>query len=162
MESARTARPLNAAPCRVEGLQIYVIFTEYARTGYALEAASLMAEDLGATLTLLAAQVVPYPLPLEDPPVAPEFSERRLAAMAGRQSPAAEVRLLFCRDRGDTIRKALAPRSLVVIGEAGPWRSREERGLARLLRRDGHEVILLRMSRPVAGWTAAAAQGGRR
>ena len=55
-------------------LQVYVVFTDLEATKAALEAASHLARDLSGWLVLLFAKVVPYPLPLEAPPVASAFT----------------------------------------------------------------------------------------
>lgn len=122
-------------------LDLQVIFTDVARTRITLAAASQYALGLNAQMTILNVQVVPYPLPLDHPPVSVEFTERTLRALASEQTVATAVELYFCRDKNETIRKVLKPESLVVIGGRKWWPAPENR-LARLLRRDGHRVIL--------------------
>ena len=122
-------------------LQVYVIFTELGETRRALRAASHLARDLDGRLVLLAAEAVPYPLPLDKPPVSTEFTERVLSQLVHEQDAEACAVLYFCRDRKETIRRALGPDSLVVLGTRKGWWPSSERMLARLLRRDGHQVI---------------------
>src|SRR6185295_14617160 len=56
-------------------LSIAVIFTSVECTLAALKEAGILATSLGARITLLVPQVVPYPLPLASPPVLLEFNE---------------------------------------------------------------------------------------
>ncbi len=133
-------------PCAPATLNLQVVFTDAARTRAALATAGQFARGLDARITILAAQVVPYPLPLGRPPVPVEFTERTLRSLASEQTvPAAvelAVELYLCRDRNETIRKVLKPDSLVVIGGWKRWWPTAENRLEKLLRRDGHRVIL--------------------
>ncbi|MBZ5607335.1 MAG: universal stress protein [Acidobacteriia bacterium] len=148
-ESIFIAAPVEERDRR---LQLYVIFTDFERTQKALDAAHELARDLEARLVLLAAQVVPYPLPLESPPVSEQFTESIMSRLLREQEAEIEARIYLCRDRDQTIRRALGADSLVVIGTRGRWWPGGERKLARLLRRDGHHVILLdaKRARPAA------------
>jgi hypothetical protein len=123
-------------------LDLHVIFTDLPKTAAALAAARTLARDLGARITLMAAQVVPYPLPLAEPDVPVEFTERVMESLAVDNDAAVEIYL--CRDRNEAIRRVLPPDSLVIFG-ARKWRwwpSWESR-LARLLRQDGRRVLLV-------------------
>ena len=53
------------------------------------------------------------------------------------------MQVYLCRDRNQTIRQALIPNSIVVIGSRKRWWPTREQWLASLLRRDGHQVIVL-------------------
>ena len=77
-----------------------------------------MARGLGARITLMVAQVVPYPLPLAAPDVPVEFTERLLESIAPGDTT---VEIYLCRDRNETIRRALPPDSVVIVG-ARKWR----------------------------------------
>jgi hypothetical protein len=140
----RCDRP--AEPVSSDGgsqLDVYVIFTNMPGTRATLEAASGLARDLGARVTILAAQVVPYPLPLGSPPVPIEFTERTLSKLACQQEVETTVKVYLCRDQRQTIREALKPDSVVVIGGRKRWWPTAERSLAGALKRDGHHVILV-------------------
>src|SRR4051812_46801530 len=63
-------------------LNIAVIFTSVESTLAALRQAGRLAASLGARITLLVPQVVPYPLPLESPPVLLDWNERRFRVIA--------------------------------------------------------------------------------
>jgi hypothetical protein len=124
-------------------LNISVIFTSAESTLAALKRAGTLAGNLGARVMLLVPQVVPYPLPLESPPVLLDWNERRFHAIAKASPVETVVRLYLCRDSLETLMDALNPRSLVVIGSRKQrWRFTRERKLARELRRAGHQVIL--------------------
>jgi hypothetical protein len=123
-------------------LDLHVIFTDLAKTAAALATARTLAQDLGARITLMAAQVVPYPLPLNQPDVPVEFTERVMESLAIDND--ATVEIYLCRDRNEAIRHVLPPDSLVIVG-ARKWRwwpSWESR-LARLLRHDGRRVLVV-------------------
>jgi hypothetical protein len=123
-------------------LNIAVIFTSVESTMAALRKAGTLATSLGARITLLAPQVVPLPLPLESPPVLLEWNEKRFRDIASQSPVETTVRLYLCRDSVETLKGALPPKSLVVIG--GPkrcWPFNREKRLAKSLRRAGHEVI---------------------
>ncbi len=72
-------------------LNITVVFTSVEATLAALREAGTLAISLGAQITLLVPQVVPYPLPLESPPVLIVFNERRFRLIAS-ESPVEDQR----------------------------------------------------------------------
>ena len=122
-------------------LDVAVLFTSAAATVLALREAGVLAESLGARITLLVPQIVPYPEPLDSPPVLIDFSEKRFREIAETSAVEATVRIYLCRDRMETLQAVLAPRSLIVIGGARRWWPTPEKSLARQLRRAGHEVV---------------------
>ena len=123
-------------------LNVSVVFTSVAATLSALKKAGTLASSLGAHITLLVPQVVPYPLPLESPPVLLDWNERRFRVMASESPVETMVRLYLCRDRFQTLQAVLKPRSLVVVGGRRRWWwPTWEEALAKTLRRAGHEVI---------------------
>jgi len=143
-----TQQPLLVEPVSFSGdrrIDIKVIYTGRAATAAALAAARSMARGLGALITILAVQVVPYPLPLTDPPVPIAlFTERVLESITGDledEEVVAEVHL--CRDKHFAIRQALGTASVVVIGARKHWWPTPEKVLARALRRDGRRVLLV-------------------
>ena len=122
-------------------LEIAVVFTSATPTIAALKRAGALADRLRARINLVVPQIVPYPLPLESPPVLVEFSERRLREIAMQSPVETSVHIYLCRDPLETLKSVLAPRSLVVIGGQKHWWPTREKRLARQLRRAGHEVI---------------------
>ncbi len=150
MVRAKAAEPIlvpGLAPERDPNLQLYVIFTNQEGTKGALKAANCLANDLDTRVVLLVPQVVPYPLSLEHPPVATEFTERALSQLAREQELEVTIKIYLCRDRNETIRRALTPDALVVIGTQKLWWPNRDKMLARLLKRDGHNVILVDIGR---------------
>jgi hypothetical protein len=125
-------------PC----LNISVIFTSEEGTIAALSEAGKIGENLGARIALLVMQRVPFPLPLDDPPVLVDWNEDRLRDLASRSGVEPAVRIYLCRNPGETLRSVLQPGSIVVIGcRKRVWPTSDVR-LARALRQLGHEVIV--------------------
>jgi hypothetical protein len=120
-----------------------VVFTDLDATRIALRAASHLARDLNARVVLMVGEVVPYPLPLDSPPVSKEFADTVLADLAAEGESESTVRVFLCRDREETIRAALPHASVVLIG-GKPWPWNRDRRFMRQLRADGHEVIAVR------------------
>lgn len=123
------------------GLNIAVIFTSVGATTAALKKAGNLAESLGARITLVVPQIVPYPLPLTSPPVLLEFQEKRFREIAAESPVDVRVQLYLCRDGLETLKTVLKPHSLVVIGGRKRYWPTREKSLVRKLRRAGHEVI---------------------
>jgi hypothetical protein len=122
-------------------LSVAVIFTSVDSTMAALRKAGSLAENLGAQITLMVPQIVPYPLPLTSPPVLLEFQESRFENIASQSPVEIRVQLYLCRDGVETLKRILKPHSLVVIGGRKRFWPTREKGLLRKLRRAGHEVI---------------------
>jgi len=123
-------------------LNISVVFTSVKSTLAALKEAGSLASSLGARITLLVPQVVPYPLPLESPPVLVEFNENRFRVIAAQSLVETSVNIYLCRDKFETLKNVLSAGSIVVLGGRRRWwwPSRDEI-LARELRRAGYEVL---------------------
>ena len=135
---------IDPAPPAAEsehGLEVAVVFTSAPATIAALRKASALADRLSARIKLLVPQVVPFPLPLESPPVLLDFSERRFREIAAESPVETTVEIYLCRDRWETLKSVLARRSLVVIGGPKRWWPTKEKSMARKLGRAGHEVI---------------------
>jgi hypothetical protein len=123
-------------------LNISVIFTSVDGTKAALRAAGTLANRLGARITIVVPEVVPYHLPLNKPAVPQDWNERRFRVMAAESPVDTTVRFYLCRDREETLASNLKPHSLVVIGGKDRWWPTSESRLAGRLRRLGHEVIM--------------------
>jgi hypothetical protein len=130
-------------------LDLKVIFTDLPQTAAALAAARTLAQGLGAHVTLMVARVVPYPLPLAEPDVPVEFTEHVLESLACERNDAdTTIEILLCRDRNETLRRAVPPDSLVIVGAHKSrwwtsWLPSRERSLASMLRRDGRRVLVV-------------------
>src|SRR5664279_5686212 len=88
-------------------LNIAVVFTSVESTLPALQEAGNLANSLGARIKLVVPQVVPYPLPLETPPVLVEFNENRFRVMASQSPVETSVQVYLCRDRFEALSSAL-------------------------------------------------------
>jgi hypothetical protein len=122
-------------------LNIAVVFTSVESTLAALKEAGNLANSLGARITLVVPQIVPYPLPLESPPVLVEFNENRFRVMATKSPVETSVHIYLCRDRFQTLTSVLKPGSIVVLGGRKRWWPTKDERLARQLRRAGYEVL---------------------
>jgi hypothetical protein len=122
--------------------ELSVIFTSFDATTAALKMAAALASCLRARITLLVPEVVPYPLPLENPQVVLEFSQKRLGEVISDIPVETTIRHYLCRDRLVTLSAVLKPGSIVVIGARKKWLPTREKTLARRLRRFGYDVIL--------------------
>jgi len=122
--------------------EISVVFTSVDATLAALKEAGNLAESLGARITLIVPQIVPYPLPLTSPPVLVDFNERRLRVIASHCCVETRVSIYLCRDPLETLTSVLRPGSLVVVGTRKRWWPTAEKRLAAKLRRTGYEVVV--------------------
>ena len=122
-------------------LDIAVVFTFETATVAALRKAAVLADQLRARIVLVAPQIVPFPLPLESPPVLLEFSERRFRHIAEESGVETAVCIYLCRERLATLKLVLPARRIVVIGGRRRWWPTQEKRLARQLRRAGYEVV---------------------
>lgn len=144
----RMIAPLTGVPARPfppgsdSKLEISVVFTSVDATLAALKEAGNLAENLGARITLIVPQTVPYPLPLSTPPVLVEFNERRLRVIASHCCVETRVSIYLCRDPLETLKSVLKPGSLVVVGTRKRWWPTSEKRLAAQLRRTGYEVVV--------------------
>ena len=71
VEIARDLKPGSA-------LEVNVLFTSTGATIAAAKVAGTLAHDLGARIRVIVPQVVPFPLPLSEPTVKPEFTANRI------------------------------------------------------------------------------------
>ena len=122
-------------------LNIAVVFTSVDSTLAALKEAGNLANSLGVRITLVVPRVVPYPLPLESPPVLLEFNENRFRVMATKSPVETSVHIYLCRDRFQTLTSVLNAGSIVVLGGRKSWWPTKDESLARQLRRAGYEVL---------------------
>jgi hypothetical protein len=131
-------------------LEVTVIFTGLKATTRALRSAAELASNLHGRIRLVVPQVVPFPLPLDSPPVLVRFQEERFRKLACELPVETRVEIYLCRDADDLLLERLEPHSAVVIGSRRPcwpakWWPTREKTLARKLRRKGHEVMLAYM-----------------
>lgn len=141
MKSQNTRAFVRPAEAEGDTLKITVVYTSDEATLSAMREAAVLANSLNAKLTLVYPEVVPYPRPLNNPPVALEFTEQRLRDLACHVSIDTDIRVCLCRDPQDALFTELSPETIIVLGGRKVWRPTAEKRLARTLRRAGHEVI---------------------
>jgi len=149
-------------------LVVTVVFTNREDTLVALKQAAALAAELHAEVLLLYPQIVPYPLPLDQPNLSATHIEWRLVTLAESSAPESSapessapetpaqarsaidtrIRVLLCRDAAEALRRALPPRSVVLIaGRRRRCFASSEQRLAHALEQSGHHVIFI--PRPV-------------
>jgi hypothetical protein len=100
-ERVKAARPSSlVTPGREKNpeLRLYVVYTDLEATKSAFGTATFLARDLNARLVLLIPKVVPYPLPLEAPPVHGEFTDRLLSQPVAPRTDGIAVRVYLWRE----------------------------------------------------------------
>jgi len=140
--AVQLSAPASGSEVLTPKLEVNVIYTRLPGTANTLRAACALARGLGARLTVHLAQVIPYPLELKSPQVSIPFAEEQLGVLAGSQPVETKVQVHLCRDLADAISRALKPQSVVVMGTSRRWWPTREKKLAKILRREGHHVIL--------------------
>jgi hypothetical protein len=121
---------------------VHVVATQFRGTRAALEAAVPLARGSDARLKVLVPQIVPYPLPLDQPVEAAPFAAERYRNLLHQLHAEAEVRLCLCRNPDDIILQLLPAHATVVVGgPAGTWRASREERLTRRLTHLGHRVV---------------------
>ena len=99
--------------------------------------------DLDVHVALVDIQVVPFPCPLDQPPISREFSERRLQQLLKDSRLPGHAAVLYTRDWRETFSKVLEPKSLVILATQKKWWPTRQQTLARALTKAGHQVMLL-------------------
>jgi hypothetical protein len=134
-------RPAAPAGGPRRAVQITVLDTTKEGTLLALKTAAELARGIGGDIRLLVPQVVPYALPLDEPQVPVEFTQRRFRTVAEDAGVDTRVDIRLCRDKVQMIGSALAPHSVVVLGGRRGWWPTSEARLAKRLERLGHQVV---------------------
>jgi hypothetical protein len=107
---------------------------------------------LNARIEVVLAQVVPYPLPIDEPQVPPSFLMKRLKTLVENAEVEASIRVYLCRDPREALALALPPRSVIVIGERHRWWRTKERRLGLWLKDRGHLVLFVKREQPRYDW----------
>jgi hypothetical protein len=144
-------------------LEINLIFTDQQATLFALEAVESLSRDLGACIRLRATTVVPYALPVDEPPVSVVFLESSLFDLISRLERdgfEATAHLYFCRDREKALLQVLAPNALVVIGAKKRWWPTDASRLVKTLRSAGRRVVFVDSTRRTNRRSAEGKQAG--
>lgn len=149
-----TLTPVPVAE-QIRKLEVFVLFTDIPATLAALRTAAQLAHGLAASIRLLVLQIVPYPLPLTEPP-------RNLRFLAGRfrtvvdscsfetasRSVDTTAGIVLCRDACDALNTRLGQSAVVVIGRRSRWWPHREDRWARHLRAAGHHVVRTSVAHP--------------
>ncbi len=133
--------PDTTPPETSSGLSVFVVFTSINWTLKALEKARDIARPLRANIVVLAVQVVPFPLPLDKPPVSMEFVVRCFEEKLGESDGTTHISAYLCRDLMEAFKRILIRGCPVVIGMNERWWPTRNERLARKLRRAGYSVI---------------------
>src|SRR5579862_4253566 len=121
------------------GLDLVVPFTTPKLTQAAIDAANQMGAGLNASIRLVKVQVVPFPMDLNQSPVALDFVREQMEHFRSELETAPEICL--AREEAPALMSTLKPNSVVVIAHRKrPWRTREERLAERLWNAGYHAV----------------------
>jgi hypothetical protein len=136
------------------GITIFVLFTGVRKTLDALWSAGRLARDLDAHIEIIVPEIVPYPLPLDEPPVLRSFWNHRYRTIVEQAGIDTSIHVCLCREPREALASVLTPGSIVVIGTRRPrWPTREYR-FGRWLRTKGYHVIFAgaRSGAPEVSW----------
>jgi hypothetical protein len=122
-------------------MEVVVLHTTVAETLQALKAAAGLAHDLSARIRLLVLEVVPYPLPLDQPAALLPFTQRRFRTLAHNAAIETSVDIRLVRDREKAIGEVLEPHSVVVMGAPRSWWPCAHNRLVKRLEREGHQIV---------------------
>jgi hypothetical protein len=124
-------------------LKVTVIHTTPEGTLGALRLAHDFARNLAVRIELVAIQVVPFRLAIDEPMVSTNFLHRRqslLVAKAGIDEDDVSLHVCLSRDQKHALAQFLPARCLIVIGGSRRW-WRPERRLEKWLIRMHHQVL---------------------
>ncbi len=124
-------------------IQVTVLYTTDDETSAALAAAGVFAQKLNAEIRLVSFIVVPYPLDLTQPSVAPAFTVKHYTALIERMNLEANIRICYCRELETGVGQALSSKSLVLMGRKPRWWALRENRLARLVRCSKHDLLVV-------------------
>lgn len=143
MGATHVSRFVRSSRAEGPNLRLHVVYTTADATKASLKLACLLARDLGAKVELLLPQVVPYPVPLDSPTTPASFAEELAIALVRNCDVDADVKVLLCRDREETVPLWLPSESIAVIGRIRRWGPGSSWRLIRAIRRNGHHVIVV-------------------
>jgi len=139
-----TARSKVRDPIRLD-----VVYTGRS-TRQALKKAVDLAAGLEARIRVILPRVVPFPLPLHDPPVSRGFDRRRVLSMVNRYAPGACVLICYCRDEVTGLLHALGQglevasrHTIVMAGKKRRWFPTKEQRTAERLEAAGLNVVFV-------------------
>jgi hypothetical protein len=124
-------------------IEVTVLHTTDAETSAALAAAAVFAHKLGTVIRLVSFVVVPYPLDLTQPSVAPSFTVDHCTALVQGLNLDADIQICYCRDLKSGVGQALRSKALVLMGRKPRWWALREDRLARLVRSGQHDLLVV-------------------
>jgi hypothetical protein len=130
----------SAGPSRIT---IFVLFTGVRKTLDALWSVGRLARDLDAHIEIIVPEIVPYPLPLDEPPVLRSFRNHRYRTIAEQAGIDTSIHVCLCREPREAVDRLLTPGSIVVIGTRHRWWPTRECRFGRWLRTKGYHVVLV-------------------
>ena len=141
-EAARGSRfASDLAPAAISNLQVVIPYRAAHLTRAALRYATSLASDLNAQIRLIDVYVVPYGVPLDEPPVNPKHLTRKLRQLAQESEVPISAEVVYARDWEQGFRRALAPGSLVLMAIKRSWWQTSDKRFAARLRKLGHQVV---------------------
>lgn len=141
--STTTVFPAGQAEVRDHRLEVIVLVTDESATVSALKKAFSLTEGLQARVCIVAVQIVPFPLPLDEPPVRMGRALRSLLPYLSDCGAEQVIQICYSRERIPALRQILPPHSLIVMGHSSSflanWRANKWR---KWLKTTGHDVIV--------------------
>jgi len=132
----------EAAAIDTNPLDIVVPYTTPELTRLALKKAAELSLEVPSRIRVVRLQRVPFPLQLQQPPVAVEVLREQTERVA-HGLRAAEIQIILTRDAEETLLNNLRPQSIVVIASRKRrWPTAQER-LKKLCERRGCRVAFL-------------------
>lgn len=129
------------AAAAISNLQVVIPHRAAHLTRAALKYAASLSKDLDARIRLIDVYVVPYGVPLDEPPVNPKHLSRRLRQLAQETEVPVSAEVVYARDWEQGFRRSLAPGSLVLMAIKRAWWRTSEKRFAARLRKLGHQVV---------------------
>jgi hypothetical protein len=122
---------------------VFVLFTSTKATLTALEQADELARSRGSSIVLVAAQMIPFPSPIDKPLVSKDFLVDRLHEIAGQVRDDIMTFACLCRDPLEVLTQFPSIRFPIFLGtRKSLWPNRDKRP-ARKLKQAGFAVILV-------------------
>ena len=128
----------STGPSRIT---IFVLFTGVRKTLDALWSAGRLARDLDVHIEIIVPEIVPYPLPLDEPPVLRSFRNHRYRTIVEQAGIDTSIHVCLCREPREAVDRLLNPGSIVVLGTRHRWWPTREYRFGRWLRTKGYHVI---------------------
>jgi hypothetical protein len=138
---ANSPRRLEA-PSSEQVLDVVVLYTSVELAKAALNRAQELTHGMELRVRLVSTQIVPYPLPMDEPPINLQHLQHQLELVSEHSGLSVEGEIVLARDMQTALQTALRPHSIVVLASHRRlWRTKEEH-LKKECVKAGHEVVL--------------------